>query len=247
MEEQAQKARAESNEQRARRVQSLRSTAGSLRALRHVGLIPDGGRRWAAREGVALSHAYDVTLTGVAEVARLCFGRGTSIVSIYALSSLNLGRQPDEIEALAASLCRFANGELRRLAKDTESKVRVVGDLSALPPCMSEAHSNLSKAGLLDGHRLINVLLGYSSAHEIDEAQVLSCDQGVPLLQALLVPDALDLVIRTGGARVLSDFLPLQSAYAQIAFLPDLWNDLSLTQVESLADRVQSLRPLFGE
>ncbi|MDP2233599.1 MAG: undecaprenyl diphosphate synthase family protein, partial [Actinomycetota bacterium] len=86
-----------------------------------------------------------------------------------------------------------------------------------------------------------------SSAYEIDEALTSSQGQNVPLLEALLVPEAVDLVIRTGGARVLSDFLPVQSAYAQIAFMDDLWNDITLAQMESLADRVQGLRPLFGE
>lgn len=225
----------------------LRSTPESLRALRHVGLIPDGARRWAVREDVTLSDAYDVAFCKVADVARLCFGRGASVLSVYALSAFNLVRQPDEIEALATSLGRFASEGLGELAEEADAQVRLVGDSVVLPPCIQEAREMLSAVGCSGGCRVINLLLGYSAAFELHEAMASTRADGIPILEALLVPDAVDLVIRSGGARVLSDFLPLQSAYAQIAFIPDLWNDMPLAQFEGLVDRARCLRPLFGE
>ncbi|HSK80421.1 MAG TPA: undecaprenyl diphosphate synthase family protein [Thermoanaerobaculia bacterium] len=214
-------------------------------APRHVGLIPDGARRWSRQNNTDLLNAYNVTMEGLVKFVDQAFLFGVEALSIFLLSMDNLDRHQDEIDPVTVTEERLLKERLVPIIKSHKARVVHAGRKNALPPGYASAMSSLCSASESHSNKRLYLLAAYDPVDELRDI-IFSPPSGSGILEKLWVPEQVDLVIRTGGESRLSGFLPIQSIYAELVFLPELFNDIT---PDRLIDPIRSFdfkRRRFG-
>lgn len=187
----------------------------------HVGLIVDGARRWGRREAVPLQHAYGIALDRADDLVRRMFDNGVAAVSLYLLSRDNLQRSEADLAAVFEATAQFLSSSAVSLANDYNVSFTLAGDSASVPETYrSSIHSLVQSTRNASASRRIYLLIAYSPAEELAACWRPGLNAMNELITALWVPERVDLVIRTGGATLLSDFLPLQCGYARLWSTP---------------------------
>jgi len=207
----------------------------------HVGIIPDGNRRWARRVGVGLNEAYERGYCTLRRIVSSLYDRGTRFITVYVLSRDNaVKRSRAELVLVFRLIARGLND----LMKDPELegkdvRVEVIGDQSVLPEGIRALSRRLvdSTRGRRGG--ILTLLLGYSSLWEMSLAL-----RGIEPPSLRLPP--VDLIIRTGGWRRLSDFVPIASRYAELYFTETLWPDFTVEELDKALAWYSSVKRNFG-
>ncbi|MEV6767222.1 isoprenyl transferase [Nocardia sp. NPDC051030] len=206
---------------------------------RHIAVMCDGNRRWARENGFTdVSHGHRVGALKIAELVGWCGEVGIEMVTLYLLSTENLGRDSDELDTLFEVITDVVE-ELS--APEQHWSVRIVGALHQLPEDVAKRLRYA--ADRTDGRTgvHVNVAIGYGGRQEIADAvrslvrqEMEAGETGEDLVQSITVeaigqhlytsgqPDP-DLVIRTSGEQRLSGFLLWQSAYSEIWFTEAYW------------------------
>jgi short-chain Z-isoprenyl diphosphate synthase len=208
---------------------------------RHIGVILDGNRRWAERQGSAsASHGHEVGAKKTIEFLGWCDDLGIKVVTLYLLSTDNLkGRAEAELQELQDIIGQLATD----LAATKRWRLQLVGDRASLPAGLESSIAKAEKStGKIDGLH-VNLAVGYGGRKEIADAMrsILRqhAQEGTTIdeLAELLDPDLItkhlytsgqpdpDLVIRTSGEQRLSGFLLWQSAQSEFYFEEALWPD----------------------
>jgi len=237
------------------------STLSRRRELpRHVAVIMDGYGRWAKSRGLDRSAGHDEGARAVREVVRTCRDRGVRYLTLYAFSLANWSRPKLEVESLMKLMIRFAEKELAELI-EKNINVRVIGDLEDLPTPTRRAVEHLMQEtnklpeGETEHALTLTLALSYSGRRDVVDAMreiAARARAGLLLPEEIEVgtlrkhfttcelPDV-DLLVRTGGEQRLSDFLLIESAYAELYFTDVLWPDFTgvdlATAVEAFAAR----------
>jgi len=210
--------------------------------IRSIGIIPDGGRRWAAREGRPLYEAYLQTFRNLRRQVDLLQGRGIRHIHIYAFSRFNLKRESHEVLA-----CLDAENVFLQELISGGYRIRIRGDLDAISPIhpriVQTALSISTEFHEQDPRPLLHFYIGYSFRHYLESIGRASAD--IQDFIDSLLRDSIDLIVRTGGAATLSEFLPIEARYAQIFFLPTLFNDFSPEELSDICDRYEAETAVF--
>ncbi|MFW0791126.1 isoprenyl transferase [Gordonia sp. CPCC 205333] len=205
----------------------------------HVAIICDGNRRWAREAGFEdVSAGHRVGAARIAEMLSWCSELGIETVTIYLLSTENLQRASEELDALMEIVPDIVD-EIS--GPEGNWRVRIVGTLNGLPDAVAERLRTASSRTDERTGMNVNVAVGYGGRQEIvDAVQSLltkAVDEGASpreMIDAVSVdaidrnlytqgqPDP-DLVIRTSGEQRLSGFLLWQSAYSEIWFTDAYW------------------------
>jgi undecaprenyl diphosphate synthase len=203
----------------------------------HVAILLDGNGRWAASRGLPRAEGHRAGMAAVRRVVRAAPDLGIGTLSLYAFSSNNWERPSGEVNSLLALL----EGYLRNDADECASqgvRLRIIGRRDRIPRSLVEAIESAERA-TASGRKLeLRIALDYSSRDAILRA---ACW----MVSSLEVSDKefarrlgqvthaggpmsdVDLLIRTGGERRLSDFLLWECAYAELLFTPTMWPDFT--------------------
>ncbi|WP_420040665.1 isoprenyl transferase [Gordonia sp. MP11Mi] len=207
------------------------------RMPRHVAIICDGNRRWAREAGFDdVSHGHRVGAKRIADMLSWCSELGIGGVTIYLLSTENLSRESEELDALMQIV-----PDIVEEISHGDWRVRIVGNLDSLPAPVADRLRDASARTDGRSGMNVNVAVGYGGRQEIVDAvqKLLSeaAEKGATpaeMIEAVSVagidanlytsgqPDP-DLVIRTSGEQRLSGFLLWQSAYSEIWFTDAYW------------------------
>jgi tritrans,polycis-undecaprenyl-diphosphate synthase [geranylgeranyl-diphosphate specific] len=222
----------------------------------HVAIIMDGNRRFAAATGIGVNDGHQKGRDTLEELLNWCLEIGIRILTVYALSTENFSRSPEELEALMDLFDR----SLRQIAVDERVhrhgiRVRVIGNRSALPARVQEAIGIAERATAHYSAYHYNVALAYGGRDEIVQAiralarevrsgrlepEQIDSEAVSRHLYTADLPDP-DLVFRTSGEERISNFLLWQSAYSELYFSDVMWP--GLTRLEFLrAIRAYQLR-----
>ena len=193
------------------------------RIPRHVGFIPDGNRRWADARGLARGEGYAPGVGPGLRLLELCRGLGIEEVSVYGFTKENVRRPPDQVEAFRRACAAFG-----LQAAAAGAALRVIGDSDS--PVFPAKLRPFAKARS-EGELRVNLLVNYSLHWDLSSALQHATGaggvsySGVPGALASGEVPRVDLVVRWGGRRRLSGFLPLQCAYADFFVSDTLWPD----------------------
>ena len=213
---------------------------------RHLAVIPDGNRRWAVEQGLPPIEGHRQGFEVARRLARFCRRVGIHTVTLWAFSTENWKRSPEEVAALFQL---YESWILDLIPEAVEEEVRVVhiGRRDGAPLGMAEAASRAGFPGGLPpsllaaldeivgvtGHferSMISLALNYGGADELQRAarRMLDAAGAGADPESLLLGDFLDtaghphpnpdIVWRTSGEYRSSGFLPLQAAYAELVF-----------------------------
>lgn len=199
----------------------------------HVAIIMDGNGRWATRRGLPRSAGHRAGIRTVRRVMEAAPGLGVGTLTLFAFSSDNWRRPDQEVRTLMSLLRNYLRAELRRLV-DSGTRLTVIGRRDRLPDGLG-AEIAAAESASASGSRLdLRIAIDYSSRDAIANAATRWLGDRSPSRLAfgrLLAGrdwDAcvdVDLLIRAGGEKRLSDFLLWESAYAELCFVDTLWPD----------------------
>ena len=218
---------------------------GLLRDLRpeqmpkHVGVIVDGNRRWARAFGAESPSGYRAGAGKIEEFLGWCDDLGVEVVTLWLLSTDNLGRPDSELQPLLGVIERLAGS----LADVRRWRIHPVGALDLLPGTTAE---QLKAAADRTSHltaMTVNIAVGYGGRRELADAVrsllhehaskgttieelagILDVEHIAAHLYTRGQPDP-DLVIRTSGEQRLSGFLLWHSVHSEFYFCEALWPD----------------------
>ena len=209
------------------------------RMPRHVGVILDGNRRWAAEQGGPTSSGHRVGAEKIAEFLSWCDEVGVEVVTLWLLSTDNLDRPPSEV----IPLLRIIENAVTGLAATGTWRIHPVGALDLLPETTATVLKEAEDATCEVDGLLVNVAVGYGGRREVvdavrallaeesahgasldDVAARIDVDHIAEHLYTKGQPDP-DLVIRTSGEQRLSGFLLWQSAHSEFYFCEAYWPD----------------------
>ncbi len=200
---------------------------------RHVALILDGNGRWAERRGWPRTLGHRAGADAVRRAVRAAPGLGIEVLTLYAFSSDNWARPPAEVRALFSLLEHHLAREAPALA-DEGVRLEFVGRRDRIPRRVKLAIERAEAATAWGSRLRLRVAVDYSARDAIARAAA-SLAGTLPDREAFAealarashaapAPDV-DLLIRTGGERRLSDFLLWECAYAELVFTDTLWPD----------------------
>lgn len=172
----------------------------------HVGFIPDGNRRWAAGRGFPKQAGYEAGIGPGLALYEMCKSRGIPEVSVYGFTKDNTKRPREQIDAFRQACVAFAEEIVRRGAA-----LLVVGDETS-EQFPDELKSFRTRTG--NGIK-VNFLVNYHWKWDLAGLEHgAHCSHDV---------SRLDLIVRWGGGRRLSGFLPVQSVYADFYIIDQHW------------------------
>nr|CRL68467.1 undecaprenyl pyrophosphate synthase [Mycolicibacterium malmesburyense] len=210
----------------------------------HVGLIPDGMRRWAKSRGVSLADAYMQGAEKVADILQVLRRNNVRTVSVYNLSRANLARSQAELEPVFNASVRFLTDLIPARFEPDTCSVRLHGDRSVLPAEYIAAAQH-AESVMSGGQFRINILAAYDANEELRAAHLQARQSGGEIRGAFDIEDV-DLVIRTSPEPLLSGFLPLQTQYAQLRFLSTPLNELDARHIDEFIDDYRRTPQLRG-
>jgi tritrans,polycis-undecaprenyl-diphosphate synthase [geranylgeranyl-diphosphate specific] len=230
----------------------------------HIAIILDGNRRWASERQLNpwIGHHYGAEK--VEELLRWCLDLDVKSITLYAFSTENFLRSPQEVD----EIMRIAEMKLRELLEDENVhkhrvRVKVIGRLNLLPKRLQEMVRRVEEATKdYDGH-FLNVALAYGGRAEIVDAarkiaQKVERGELTPgginertferhLYTAHLPKQDPDLIIRTSGEERLSGFLLWQCAYSELCFLDVYWPDFRRIDLLRAVRTYQRRKRRFGQ
>ncbi|MGF1531798.1 MAG: polyprenyl diphosphate synthase [Puniceicoccaceae bacterium] len=226
----------------------------------HIAIIMDGNGRWARQHSLPRLEGHRRGAQAVRKVVEALAQTAVRRLSLYAFSVENWQRPKDEISGLMALLVRSISAEIPYLIKNN-IRLEFIGRTAELSSEVQESIQRaIEETSSLTG-RTIAVALNYGSRSEILDAvnhymiardsgeapsQLESWEDFEPFLYTGGTPDP-DLVIRTSGEYRISNFLLLQSAYAEFVFTPVLWPDFSARELYLAIEEYARRERRFGK
>jgi undecaprenyl diphosphate synthase len=222
----------------------------------HVGIIMDGNGRWAKRRGLPRLAGHHAGTENVRRITIACSDVGVQVLTIYAFSTENWRRPPEEVTGLMRLLAQRIDREAAELHRNNV-QIRHVGVLDGIQPRLSERVRAAVELTRANTGLILNVAFNYGARHEIARAVRRMLAQGVlaqDVTEELIdqhldtagLPD-LDLIIRTGGEMRLSNFLLWQAAYAEYYSTPICWPDFGREELfQAFAEFARRVRRFGG-
>lgn len=191
-----------------------------MRIPKHIGIIPDGNRRWAKRAGLQKKDGYAHGLAPGLDLLRLARTAGIQEITYYGFTTDNCGRPVEQVKAFSEACVKAVN-----LIASEPVSLLVIGDKDA-PAFPQEMLPYTTRTDLNGGGMRVNFLVNYG--WEWDLAELNHPGSSREKIRGELRShdvSRVDLVIRWGGMRRLSGFLPVQSVYADFFVVDRLWPD----------------------
>jgi len=206
------------------------------RPPRHVAIITDGNGRWAKHRGLAVGAGHRAGAETVRARLRDAIELGIGELSVYAFSTENWARSPDEVEGLIALLAEYIDNVTPQLHSEGV-RLRFIGDRGAPVPAGLVEKMEWAERLTADNERItFFVPFNYGGRAEIVHAAKIFDGTTEEEFQACLYAADMhdpELVIRTGGERRLSNYLLWQAAHSELVFRDELWPDFSRASFES--------------
>jgi undecaprenyl diphosphate synthase len=222
-------------------------------APRHVAIILDGNGRWAARRNLPRGAGHRAGAKILPQLLRWAQDSAIEVLSLFCFSTENWKRPPKEVSGLMGLFAAMLRRNFRRGLRENV-RLRWLGQPDGLPAPLVETLRALERdTAPCDGLQLC-LAINYSGRDEAVRAlqravaSGISCQSWEDLsrhLDTAGLPDV-DLLIRTSGEQRISNFLPLQSAYAELYFTDCLWPDFSREELQRALDAYGARRRRFG-
>ncbi len=226
---------------------------------KHLAIIMDGNRRWAR------AHALDIALghnEGALNLKRICKAAANSYIrylTVFAFSSENWKRSAKEIDALMGLMRRFLMQETDELMAENV-QLKIIGDRSVFADDLKQLFDMVEQKTSRNTGLVLTIAVNYGGRHDIAQAVValsrqlskgfeISEDRAVTAVKSHLMtqdlPDV-DMLIRTGGEKRISNFLLWDISYAELYFSDKLWPDFTEDDLADALDDYASRNRRFG-
>jgi len=238
---------------------STRDIPDARAVPRHVAIVMDGNGRWAKRRMLPRVAGHRKGVDAVRGIVRACLERGVEFLTLFAFSSENWRRPPDEVSLLMDLFLRALEQEVDKL-DENGIRFRVIGDTAAFDPRIRELIAAGEARTAANTRLTLTVAANYGGRWDIAQAARRYFALNPEALQhpALLRPEAIepflamayapepDLFIRTGGEQRVSNFLLWQLAYSELYFTAMLWPDFDAAALDTAIGWYRERERRFG-
>ncbi|MEO6246982.1 MAG: isoprenyl transferase [Sphingomicrobium sp.] len=236
------------------------SAAEAARVPRHVAIIMDGNGRWAAKRGLPRVAGHRAGAEAVRKTVRAAAEAGVEVLTLYAFSSENWRRSPEEVSDLTGLMRLYLERELAGLEKEGV-RLELIGQPEGFGPDLADRLAAAVERTRGNKRITLVMALNYGSRAELASAARRLAERAkegaldpAAIDEALISAElqtaqwpALDLLIRTSGEVRLSNFLLWQAAYAELIFVDTLWPDFDAAAFgEALGQYAQRQRRFGG-
>ncbi len=236
-----------------------REDVAERRLPKHVAIIMDGNGRWAQQRGLPRFAGHKAGVDAVRGVVEQCVSTGIGVLTLFAFSSENWRRPPQEVSLLMELFMMALNREVRRL-KRNDVRLKVIGDRSAFSDKLQSRIAAAEEATAGCNALLLQIAANYGGRWDMAQAAARVAQR---VRQGELEPGQVDetviaaelstagqpdpdLFIRTGGEKRLSNFLLWQCAYAELYFTDLYWPDFDAPAFAAALDSFARRHRRFG-
>ena len=206
----------------------------------HVAIIMDGNGRWAKKRGLPRSMGHSRGIETFKHISEAAEQFGIKALTVYAFSTENWKRPKEEVDYLFDAAYDFLE-KYQPTIFERQTRVFVSGDIEALPEKLKNKIKELIEKTKDFDKLYLNIALNYGSYLELTNAtkeianKVVNQQLKIDEINDIVITNHLytkelpqiDLMIRTGGEKRLSNFMLFQLAYSEIAFIDVLWPDFN--------------------
>ena len=220
----------------------------------HVAIIMDGNGRWAQRRGLPRVAGHREGIEAVRRTVEAAPDLGIGTLTLFAFSADNWRRPLPEVTTLMMLLRCYLRTELNRLV-ESGVRLRAIGRRDRLPEDLAADIATAEAASALGTRLDLNVAIDYSARDAIANAAATWLGDNSPERAAfgrLLAFQGhgtgrdVDLLIRTGGEKRLSDFLLWECAYAELLFTDTRWPDFGAEHLRAAVAEFRTRERCFG-
>ncbi|WP_425086088.1 isoprenyl transferase [Thiomicrorhabdus marina] len=225
---------------------------------KHIAIIMDGNGRWAKKRFLPRFIGHQKGLNAVKRVITHCAKRNVEAITLFAFSTENWRRPPEEVNKLMSIFLTALQKEVKKLHSNNV-QLRIIGLRSAFS---EEIQAHIAKAEALTHDNtglVLNIAANYGGQMDVVEAvKAWQMENPEKSVQELTVDDISrhvanadlplpDLLIRTGGEQRISNFLIWQMAYSELYFTDTLWPDFGADDIDAAIDSYAARERRFGK
>ncbi len=214
----------------------------------HIAVIMDGNGTWSKRKGLSKKKGHQRGVKSAKNFTSYSLDAGIKNLTLFALSNENLLRPKLELSNLF-DIFFYSFAEEKEFLKDNKIKIKFIGNLDKLPKKLRDNALSLEYETKKNKKLNLFVALNYGGKQDIIQAVKKSKNKTSSFESHLFSKDLpeVDLLIRTGGYRRLSNFLLWQTSYTELYFTDVLWPDFSKKNFAKALDWYRSVNRKFGK
>ena len=228
-------------------------------APRHIAIIMDGNGRWAKKRLLPRTAGHKAGAEVFRTIANYCRTLGVKYLTVYAFSTENWKRSPEEVSGIMKLMGKYLTEVLQDMEKN-RIRIRMFGDLTRLSPQLQQLCQQAQERSSVYDEVQVNICVNYGGRDEIVQASrafaqdvAKGLRQPEELTEELLasylysadVPDP-ELIIRPSGEKRTSNFLLWQSAYSEYVFMNVLWPDFTPQDLDLAIEEYHRRNRRFG-
>ena len=221
--------------------------------VKHLALILDGNRRWAKQKNLPVPKGHQAGLLTLEKIIKAAIKRKIKYITVYGFSTENWGRNKLEVRALV-ELLKYAVEKYEGMLQENDLQLKIIGRLNDFPKSVKSAFDKVTHRLKNNQSGVLTLALSYGGRDEIVRAAQkakkvsgkLTEETFSTLLDTAELSDP-DLVIRTGGIKRLSNFLPWQITYSELYFTDILWPDFSSNHLDTALRNFAKRKRNFGK
>jgi len=235
---------------------STQQVPAAIAVPRHVAIIMDGNGRWARKRYMPRFSGHAKGVEMVRETVRSCLERGVEFLTLFAFSSENWRRPPEEVSLLMQLFVKALEQEVDKLDR-SGVRLRIIGDLSRFEKGLRELIVAAEARTASNTRLQLTIAANYGGRWDIMQAvnAMLRAQPGKQsgwteadlesFLSMSFAPEP-DLFIRTGGEERISNFLLWQLAYTELYFTVTLWPEFERAEFDRAIASFQKRERRFG-
>jgi len=223
-----------------------------MKTPKHIAIIMDGNGRWAKKRGLPRTLGHREGIKSIRKVLETAEKQDISHITLYAFSSENWQRPQEEVDELMKLLRTYLKKETANFVENG-IKLRTIGDIQKLPLDIQELIYNSTEQTKGKDELNLTIALSYGGRDEIiraiqklENVEQITEEEFEKYLDTVDLPPV-DLLIRTGGEKRISNFLLWQSAYAELYFTETLWPDFSNKDLIEAIEEFKNRERRFGK
>ncbi len=224
----------------------------------HIGIIMDGNGRWAKKRLLPRTAGHVKGAEVFQEITRYCQKIGVKALTVFAFSTENWSRPPEEVEAIMNLLRKYISDA--ELFKDENIRIKFIGNIAGLEDDLQKEIARIEDKSRDNDGLLLNIAVNYGGRQEIVfAAKSLARD----VLNGKISPDDIDedmfesrtftsdcppvdMILRPSGEERISNFLLWQCAYSEFVYMDVLWPDFSPANLDKAIDEYSNRQRRFG-
>ena len=217
----------------------------------HIAIILDGNGRWAKRQGKIRIEGHRVGYKRIEPIALYAQEKGVKVLSLYCFSTENWNRPETEVKFLMNIPVELKKNIDRYIKNNI--KINISGRKDRIPDSTLDAFNTLIEKTKDCTGMILNVCFDYGALNDIKEAIIKIKNENIEIDEKTIYKylstkdlPPVDLLIRPGGEKRLSNFLLLECAYAELVFLDTYWPDFSESDLDYAIDEFNKRNRRYG-